>query len=177
MHDILDFSNATAGQWDVINDGVMGGRSTSRVERTAAGTLRFTGHVSLENNGGFASSRTDLGPLDLSAGEGVAIRVRGDGRRYQLRLRMRPGDRIAYKAEFETEPTQWTEIRLPFRDFRPTFRGRTPSDAPPLDPETIGQLGFLIADEREGPFELEVAWIREYEEGDASRGSADPSSR
>ncbi len=160
--DILDFSNTKATRWDIINDGVMGGRSSSAVEATDRGTLRFTGHVSLENNGGFASTRTDLETLDLSGFEGMALRVRGDGRRYQLRLRMRPRDRIAYKAAFETEPDEWTEVRVRFSDFRPTFRGRRPPDAPALDPATIGQIGFLIADQREGPFALEVDWISAY---------------
>jgi monofunctional biosynthetic peptidoglycan transglycosylase len=161
MHDILDLSETTARRWDIINDGVMGGRSTSDVERSD-GTLRFTGHVSLENNGGFASTRTDLEPVDLSAFDGVALRVRGDGRRYQFRLRMRPRDRIAYKAEFHTRPDEWIEVRIPFDDFRPTFRGRRPRDAPPLDPSTLGQLGFLIADKRAGPFTLQVERIAAY---------------
>ena len=162
MREILDFKDAGDRSWTVVNDGVMGGRSTSDVERTDRDTLRFSGHVSLENNGGFASTRTELGPVDLSAFEGVALRVRGDGRRYQLRLRMQTGDRIAYKAAFETEPDRWSEVHLSFDDFVPTFRGRRPPDAPPLDPGHIGQLGFLIADRREGPFELEVDWVRAY---------------
>ena len=163
MREILDFEEADARPWAIVNDGVMGGRSTSDVERTDHGTLRFSGHVSLENNGGFASTRTELGPIDLSAFDGVALRVRGDGRRYQFRLRMQPGDRIAYEAEFDTEPGEWMEVRLPFDRFRPTFRGRRPVGAPALDPARLGQLGFLIADKREGPFELEVEWIRAYD--------------
>lgn len=165
MDRILDLPDTDPGRWTVVNDGVMGGRSTGGVERTDRGTLRFHGNVSLENNGGFASTRSELHPRDLSAFHGIALRVRGDGRRYQLRLRMSPRDRVAYKAEFETEPGAWTEARIPFADFRPTFRGRRPPDAPPLDPGTIGQIGFLIADDREGPFELEVDRIEAYGTG------------
>ena len=151
------------GRWSVVNDDVMGGRSSSRVERTGEGSVRFRGQVSLENNGGFASIRTDLGTLDLSDARGVALRVRGDDRRYQIRLRTTgPWSRIWYRADFETVAGEWLEIRSPFSEFEPTFRGRRPPDAPPLDPSAIRQLGFLIADKREGPFELEVSWIRAY---------------
>ncbi|MGK7311025.1 MAG: CIA30 family protein [Candidatus Longimicrobiales bacterium M2_2A_002] len=169
MRDIVDFTgpDLEAGSWSVVNDGVMGGRSTSRVERTERGTLRFSGHVSLENNGGFASTRTDAVPLDLSSFRGAAIRVRGDGRRYQLRFRMSGRwSRIWYKAPFDTVDDDWLEVRRAFTDFEPTFRGRRPPDAPPFDPSAIRQVGFLIADEREGPFELEVDWIRAYQGGD-----------
>lgn len=167
MEEILAFSESNAPHWSVVNDGVMGGRSTSRVQRTGDGTLSFHGNVSLENNGGFASARTDIGPLDLSAFRGVMIRVRGDGRRYQIRLRV-AGDwnRIWYKAAFDTVDDEWIEVRLPFLGFEPTFRGRRPPDAPPLDPSALRQLGFLIADEREGAFELEVDWVRAYDDAD-----------
>lgn len=167
MRSILDFSDTDPGTWTIVNDGVMGGRSTSTVERTPDGTLRFRGHVSLANGGGFASTRSEVEDLDLSGLQGVALRVRGDGRRYQLRLRMRPRDRVAYKAEFDTEAGEWQEVRLPFEDFEPTFRGRRPRGARPLDPAVIGHVGFLIADRREGAFELEVERIGAYGEEDA----------
>lgn len=177
MREIVEFAGPEAGThsgsgpepggWSVVNDGVMGGRSTSRVERTEHGTLRFQGHVSLENNGGFASTRADLDTVDLSSFGGAAIRVRGDGRRYQLRFRVSGSwSRIWYKAPFDTVDGEWIEVRRAFADFEPTFRGRRPPDAPPLDPAALRQVGFLIADEREGPFELEVDWIRAYDRAD-----------
>ena len=51
---ILDFTRPDAARgFRVINDGVMGGVSSSRLDRAAFGML-FTGTVSLDNNGGFA---------------------------------------------------------------------------------------------------------------------------
>lgn len=172
MHAILDLSAPDPRPWTLVNDDVMGGRSTSRVRRTEQGTLRFSGHLSLANSGGFASTRTPLDSLDLASFQGVALRIRGDGRRYQLRLWMASRDRIAYGAELHTIAGAWTEVRVPFTAFQPTFRGRRPADAPALDPGALGRLGFLIADRREGPFELEVAWVRAYREG---RGQGDRS--
>lgn len=161
MIHILDLSETDPDAWILVNDDVMGGRSTSQLSLTEEGTGVFSGHVSLENNGGFASTRVSLGPLDLSAHQGVILRVRGDGRRYQLRFRTQEGSRgLAYKGEFDTEAGVWREIRIPFSDFRPSVRGYQPPGAPALDPGEIRQVGFLIADKKEGPFRLEVAWVR-----------------
>ena len=154
---LVDFSRATAADWLVVNDGVMGGVSSSTMEVTAEGVGVFAGRLSLENNGGFASVRTPLESADLSAFVGLALRVRGDGRRYQVRLRTSDRfDGIAYRAEFDTEPDSWTTVFLPFDAFVPTYRGYVPPNAPPLDPAAIRQLGFLIGDKREGAFRLEI---------------------
>jgi NADH dehydrogenase [ubiquinone] 1 alpha subcomplex assembly factor 1 len=161
---IADFAEPGANPWTIVNDEVMGGRSTSKMALSDTGTALFEGFVSLENNGGFASTRVLLPPLDLSGYAGVRLRVRGDGRRYQLRFRTDTAfDGVAYRAEFDTAPDTWIELRLPFANFQPSFRGSIPPDAEPLDLSRIRQLGFLIADQREGPFRLEIAWVKAYE--------------
>jgi len=161
MKVLVDFSELDAVAWTIINDGVMGGRSTSDLMLTGEGTGLFSGYVSLDNNGGFASTRSTVQSLDLSGYEGVRIRVRGDGRRYQLRFRLDGSfDGLAYQAEFRTIPGEWMEIDLPFEAFQPSFRGRVPRGAGPFDPTRIRQMGFLIGDNREGPFRLEIAWVK-----------------
>jgi len=159
---ILNFRDDSLRDWRVVNDGVMGGMSRSRFHLSAAGTGVFEGEVSLENNGGFASVRLPVTTLDLSAYTGLVIRHRGDGQRYRLRLHDNPRmDSIAYQADFQTGP-DWQETRLPFEAFRPTFRGRTPPDAPALDTTNIQQLGLMIADKQAGPFLLEVERVSAY---------------
>lgn len=151
------------GTWGVINDGVMGGSSRSQIQRTEQGTWRFSGIVSLENNGGFASVRRDLGFYDLSASSGLEIRVRGDGRSYQLRLRAEhSSDGIAYGARFETIAKEWSTHRMPFGEFRPAFRGRMLDDVPLLDRSSIRQLAFLVADGKSGAFALEIDFVRPF---------------
>ena len=153
---LVDFSRETAANWFVVNDGVMGGVSSSRIE-IADDIGVFAGYLSLANNGGFASVRTDVSEFDLSGHEALVLRVRGDGRTYQLRLRTtRQFDGIAYSAAFDTERGQWISVTLPFSEFTPTFRGYTPRDAPPMNPGAIRQLGLLIGDKREGEVRLEV---------------------
>jgi hypothetical protein len=154
---LLDFSRPEAGEWLVVNDGVMGGVSSSTMETTASGTGVFAGELSLENNGGFASVRTSMDVPGLSRFAGLVLRVRGDGRHYQVRLRTDDRfDGIAYRAEFQTTPDEWITVTQPFASFVPTFRGYVPPGAPPLDPDAVRQLGFLLADEKEGTFRLEV---------------------
>jgi len=156
---LVDFSRSAADAWFVVNDGVMGGLSSSDMVVTADGTGLFAGRLSLENNGGFASVRTAV-RSDLTAFRGLVLQVRGDGRTYEVRLRTEDRfDGIAYRAEFDTEPGEWMTVVLPFDRFVPTFRGYVPRDAPPLDPSAIGQLGLLLGDKREGAFRLEVRRI------------------
>ena len=163
MRVVVDFTERDAVPWSIVNDGVMGGRSTSKISLTNERTALFTGFVSLENNGGFASTRAAFQSLDLSAYEGVTLRVKGDGRRYQLRFRQDGAfDGVAYGVEFKTTPGEWTEVDLPFETFQATFRGYVPRGSGPLDPARIRQMGILIGDEKEGPFALEMDWVRAY---------------
>lgn len=158
---LFEFELDPAEEWLVINDGVMGGVSSSRFTSGESGFATFTGELSLENNGGFASVRAPLTPGALEKRAALLLRVRGDGRTYQVRLRTdRRFDGISYMARFETANEEWQEVRLPLDRFQPTFRGRRPAGAPPLSPEAVQQIGLLLADGTPGEFRLDVAWIR-----------------
>lgn len=161
---LFHFPGDTPEEWIVVNDGVMGGLSRSEFVASGAGHATFRGTMSLENNGGFASVRGYLPkgiPTDARA---IQIRVRGDGRPYQVRLRMgNRFDGIAYRAEFDTEPGSWTIVTLPLAGFEPTFRGYRPRNAAPLDLQDVRQLGLMIADKQAGPFQLDVEWIQAVE--------------
>lgn len=161
---ISNFDKPGEGKiWRVINDGVMGGISSSTWNITENGAAVFAGNVSLENNGGFASVRSAVGTYDLSKYKGIALRIKGDGKRYNLNLKTDAEfDSILYQAEFETEKEKWQLIELPFSRFVPTYHGFVPPDAPKLDTKEIRRLGFLIADKQKGPFRLEIAWIKAY---------------
>jgi hypothetical protein len=158
---LFRFSVDAPEEWLVVNDGVMGGLSRSEFVTSADGHATFRGEMSLENNGGFASVRGYV-PEGIPPGaRALEIRVRGDGRTYQLRLRMGRGfDGVAYATEFATEPDTWQTIELPLAGFAPTFRGRRPRNPPPLELEAVRQLGLMIADKREGAFRLDVEWVR-----------------
>ena len=161
---VLDFSKSERIQWYVINDGVMGGISQSDLLRTDQQTGVFTGELSLENNGGFASVRANLGERDLARFQGIQLRVRGDGRTYQLRLRTNESfDGVAYRAFFDTREGEWVTPVIAFDEFLPTFRGRILSDMPPLDVARIQQVAFMLADKNPGAFALEIDYVHAIE--------------
>jgi monofunctional biosynthetic peptidoglycan transglycosylase len=160
---IVHFRTATES-WPNIDDTVMGGVSSSEMV-IEDGVAVFRGEVSLENNGGFASVRSDSRDHDLSAFDGLVIRVRGDGKRYKVRLRTTGSfGGPSYQATIEPAPGKWQEIKIPFREFAPVFRGRRLPDHPPLDPGEVKTFGLLIADKQAGPFRLEIEWIAGYTE-------------
>ncbi len=158
---VFDFSTVTnAPVWEVVNDGVMGGLSRSSIGMTN-GLLVFRGEVSLENNGGFASVRSAPARHNLAGFDAFVVRARGDDKRYKFTVRTETGfDTPLYQCAFTTKRGQWEEHRLPFKDFVPTFRGRVLTNVPPLNPAGVVSVGLLISDKQEGPFKLELAWIR-----------------
>jgi monofunctional biosynthetic peptidoglycan transglycosylase len=91
----------------------------------------------------------------------VVLRVRGDGRRYQLRLatdaRFR-GITVSYGGEFATQAGRWTEVRVPLSGLRASAHGFSLL-GPPLEASQVREIGLLIGDKREGPFALTVDWI------------------
>ena len=163
---IFDFSTADQmDSWRIVNDGVMGGLSQSQMQLTEENTAIFQGSVSLDNNGGFASVRA-IPTTNKTAGHtGIRLRVKGDGRNYQLRLRTdNRFDGASYRSEFTTQQDNWTVINMPFSEMVPTFRGRVLEDQPAVDPSQIQQLGFLISNKVAEPFRLEIDWIKAYTE-------------
>lgn len=163
---LFDFANEeSVQQWHTENDVVMGGVSSSQVtyvskEGEQKGWARFTGKVSLENDGGFAQILYDKKTLDLTGFQGIVLHVRGDSKAYQLRLET-DADRVAYARSFETKD-EWQRIRLDFADFEPTFHGEDVPDAPALNLAAIRTVGFLIGDEQEGTFTLLIDAVRAY---------------
>ncbi|KAI9197594.1 hypothetical protein LWI28_001283 [Acer negundo] len=167
--------------WGALDDVVMGGvsESTFQFDRTGGEnggpTGLFKGVVSTANNGGFTSIRTKnfSEPEDLSAYDGLELRLKGDGRRYKLIVRTSSEwDTVGYTAGFDTVGGQWQSIRLPFSSLRPIFRARTVSDAPPFDSSNVVSLQLMFSKFEydgklnptfvEGAFQLPLSSIRSY---------------
>ncbi len=163
---LFDFtSEKEVQQWHTENDVVMGGVSNSQVTHVSEasgqqGLARFSGHVSLENDGGFAQIIYDEKTLDLSGSQGIELHVRGDKQTYQLRLET-DADRVAYAHSFTTSD-EWQRIQLAFADFEATFHGEDVPDAPALNLASIRTVGFLIGDKQEGEFALLIDAVRTY---------------
>jgi len=162
LRPLLDFSGPEAAQkWQAVNDGVMGGVSDGRFKITDAGTLEFSGTLSLENNGGFASVRTKPMDLDLEAGDTIVVRVKGDGRDYVLNLYTKSRRRaFSYRAALPTTKDEWTEVRVPLADCIPTAFGRRVQGMRPVDPDQINGLGFMLSDKKPGEFQMQVESVK-----------------
>ena len=164
--EVFGFTDDSA--WPSIDDRVMGGVSQSRMT-VRDGVARFEGTLSYEQNGGFTSVRSSPGQHDLGAFDGLALRIRGDGRTYDLRLRTDASfDGVSYRARF-TPPAdgRWQVVHLPFTAFAPVFRGRSVPRFPALDPAALRSFGLLLADGPAGAFWLEIDWIRAVSTGGA----------
>ena len=154
-------------EWQIVNDGVMGGLSEGNLEFTDKGTMKFFGELSLKDNGGFATARSAAVDLNLSNDLGLLLNVKGDGRTYQARLdsdaRFR-GATVSFSGEFTTRRGEWRQIKIPFTDFKGSFRGTDLPDET-LNPAAIERVWILLGDKKEGAFSLEVDWIRTFGKG------------
>jgi len=154
---LLDFSSPDVFRnFHVINDDVMGGLSRSCLN-LAPGFMAFTGDVSLENNGGFASFRGSVRfPADSAV---LLLTARGDGRRYKLTLKLDDGPRTAqYQAAFVASQ-EWKTLRFRPAHFQASLRGRAVV-APPVPFADVRYMGLLISDRQSGPFTIELREIR-----------------
>jgi len=161
---LADFRDpGEAGRWRSTDDVVMGGQSWSTM-RAGVRVGIFSGELSLERGGGFASVRRRDQPVDLSACDAMELQVRGDGRRYKLNLRTSDDlDGVVYQAAFETQPGKWLTVELALADFAPRFRGRPVAGG--LDRARVSSLGLLISDRQAGAFRLELSSIAATSDG------------
>lgn len=144
-------------EWRIVNDGVMGGISTSSLERTSDGFGRFSGHVSLANYGGFASVQRSVNIENVNKKKYIVLRVKGDQKAYEFRLKSNLSQREAYVHRFSTSG-EWETVKLPLAEFFPQYRGQLLS-IPNFQFKSIEQFSFLIANKKEEDFELLIDWI------------------
>ena len=145
--------------WTSVNDGVMGGISKGGFKRSEQGTLLFTGDLSLENNGGFASIRMKPSALGLSGMSALVVKARGDGRTYWVDLRVtNQMNASSYRAYLPTTAGEWQETRIPFADFKLQAFGRE-LPVKPLSVAAVTSVGFTLADKKAGPFALEIGAV------------------
>jgi len=151
----VDFNReSTLENWYTVDDVVMGGRSNSTFEISPQGHAVFSGHVSLENNGGFASLRHVFQKMEMGAYQSIAIRLKGDGLRYQFRVKSGRNERHSYTYYFETSGS-WEWVEIPLSDMYPTWRGRK-LNQPNYPAETLEEIGILIGNGTPEYFRLEI---------------------
>ena len=168
---IISFPDASSvAAWRNVDDSVMGGVSASTsswVSSGGRGAMEFTGELSTDNNGGFAStlSRVDTGlGMRASGSRALGLRAFGDGRTYLLQLRAGPSGADRWISRF-TPPAEDSSgtaanIELPLASFEPVNQFLRPVDPmAALDPATISQIGIYVLDGQVGSFRLVLEGI------------------
>lgn len=157
----FDFGeNGNANDWAIVNDGVMGGLSKSEVS-TDKEFVIFSGEVSLDNNGGFASYCSPYGKYNLSKYEGIEIRYALKGQPCGLTFASQYSFYSPYLKYLLPETKgKWQTHYIDLNDLE-EYRLGTPTDGKvsKSDLEDIIRLRFLIANKKAGAFELKVEYI------------------
>jgi hypothetical protein len=150
---IFDFNkNSDIQEWIVINDVVMGGQSSSSFKLNEAGHGVFDGSISLENNGGFSSLRYRFPKIMIKKYTTVTIKLRGDGKKYQFRIKDNSGDYYSYIASFSTSG-EWQEIEIQLKDMYPSYRGKALNQSN-FDQNHLEEIAFLIGNKKNERFKL-----------------------
>jgi hypothetical protein len=152
---IIDFNQKSdLKNWYVVDDVVMGGRSDSQFYINAEGNAVFEGNVSLENNGGFSSVRYLFDQKSIDAYHNVAIRLKGDGKRYQFRVKTSRYDRHSYVSYFQTTG-DWQIVQVPLKEMYATFRGMR-LNMPNFPGRNLEEITILIGNKKAESFRLEL---------------------
>ncbi|WP_394201060.1 CIA30 family protein [Shewanella waksmanii] len=157
------------GQWQIINDTVMGGVSRSQVD-TVNRQLHFSGTVSIANNGGFASIKAPISISPVNSTPAVLnpnkptikITVKGDGNCYQLRLQTCESIYDSpknYQSYFTTAANQWQHFYFSHEQFVESYRGQVFPQRPHPNLAALSHIGFLIANQRNQDFHLIIGNI------------------
>ncbi|KAF8071307.1 IP5P13 [Scenedesmus sp. PABB004] len=157
--------------WERLDDVIMGGSSSSGL----APAEDFEGAVwrgdLIVEGGGFCGARTKGLGLDLSAYDGLQLRVKGDGQIFKFNVKTADQEAVpesTYQTTFETSPEgDWTTVRLPWHSFVPVKRAQSDPEGEPLDASAISKLGLVLSRfefnkapnpaYRPGPFTLCIA--------------------
>lgn len=157
MNYLYDFTNNSSADWRIVDDNVMGGVSQGNFVINEKGNGVFSGHVSLANNGGFSSLMHPMDNFQIENAKMLVLKVKGDKKSYQFRLKANNSDAHSFIQPFETNG-EWQEIELPLNSFYASFRGRK-LDLPNFAASQVEEIRFLIANKKEEDFRLEIDWI------------------
>ena len=150
---IFDFNpSSSLRSWYSVDDGVMGGISSGSLKISDQGHGLFEGNISLDYNGGFSSVRYRFDEIRVDPESKVIIKLKGDGKKYQFRVKHNFRAYYSYIFQFETSG-EWEEIVIPLEEMYPSFRGRK-LDLPDFDHQQIEEITLLIGNKKEEDFQL-----------------------
>ena len=149
---IFEFNkNANISSWKTLNDNVMGGVSASTFKISSEGHGVFEGKVSTANNGGFASVRY-TSSVSIEKYNSIKIRLKGDGKNYQFRIKKNANDFESYITSFPTSGN-WETVEIKLNDLYPSFRGKK-LNQPNFGGVKFEEMSFLIGNKKNESFKL-----------------------
>jgi hypothetical protein len=153
MDTIFDFSKTSKiDNWKLVNDDVMGGVSNASFEINSEGNAEFKGTVSTEKNGGFASVRYRFNEINITGKTTVFIRLKGDSKSYQFRVKDKSNNYYSYITSFSTS-NHWETVKIKLQDLYPSFRGNKLNKSN-FKASSIEEISFLIANKKNETFKL-----------------------
>ena len=157
-HTIFDFSKqSNISSWKVVDDVVMGGVSSGNFEINEEGNGLYTGEISLENNGGFSSLRYRFDKINVEKFSKVILKIKGDGKKYQFRVKDNFQNYYSYIQTFETSK-EWEFVEINLSEMYPAFRGEN-LDISNFSSNGIEEIALLIGNKKEENFRLEISKI------------------
>ncbi|MEL6140340.1 MAG: CIA30 family protein [Bacteroidota bacterium] len=157
----IDFGNNEGGMdWQVVNDGVMGGLSQGKAILSDSSVI-FAGTISLDNYGGFSTLRSPIQATDLSVYRTLKIRYRAEGQDFAIQLQRSTAFYNPYlKFPLPQTKGKWTSLEIPLSTFKEVRMSKpTGVDAnAKLLSQTI-RLALINDGKKAGPFSLEVDFI------------------
>ncbi|WP_296312674.1 CIA30 family protein [Winogradskyella sp. UBA3174] len=150
---VFDFTTeSNISNWRILDDVVMGGRSDGSFKINEEGHGEFSGDVSLRNNGGFSSLRYYFESFNSKNYSKFVIRLKGDGKAYQFRVKDNQYNRYSFISEFKTTK-EWQTVEIPFSKMYASFRGYK-LDVPNYNGNQMEEIAFLIGNKKEESFKL-----------------------
>ncbi len=143
--------------WQIVGDTIMGGKSNGTFKINEPGNAVFQGEVSIENNGGFSLVRHRFAQINVMRSQKILLKIKGDGKQYQLRLKAKYTDKYSYVTNFSTSGG-WETIELLLSTMQPKYRGQQ-LDIPNFDSEYISEIGFLIGNKKAEKFKLKITGV------------------
>ena len=155
---LYDFKTDSQKDWYVMDDREMGGVSYGYFDVNKQAHGHYHGNVSTANNGGFSSIRCQMVGTDVGDRKYIILKVKGDKKSYQIRLKKRKSNYHSYIQTFETNG-KWQEIKIPLNELYPSFRGRK-LNMEDFNAPKIEEIALLIGNKKSEKFDLLLDWIK-----------------
>ena len=145
-------SNSDLKKWVIVNDDVMGGISSSNLIVEKDGNGVFQGRISTAYNGGFSSLRFNCKKISVKDNTHFKIKIKGDGKDYQFRIKSNRDDYHSYIISFKTSG-EWETVIIPIKAMYASFRGRK-LDMKNFNSDYFEQITFLFGNKKDENFKL-----------------------